>query len=68
MNEKLNFSQMDFLKFYKNKSKRTELLKNSMLHLSKKSNSRETMFPIMGLGCVLVKPQGFVLAQKRATS
>lgn len=30
MNEKLNFSQMDLLKFGKNKRERTELIENSI--------------------------------------
>lgn len=45
MIEKLNFSQTDLLKFHKNKSKRRELIKNSILAPLKKSNFHEKMFP-----------------------
>ena len=49
MNGKLNFSQMDFLKFYKNKSKRAELFKKSMLHLSKNQTLMRKFFQSCGL-------------------
>lgn len=49
MNEKLNFSQMDLLKFCKNKSKRRDLIKNSTPHLSK-SQTHKKMFPMPGRG------------------
>lgn len=48
-NEKLNFSQMDLLKFYENKSKRRDLVNHSIPYLSK-SQTHKKMSPVPGAG------------------